>query len=742
MKRITNILILLFVATTAWGEATKEQIAYLDSLYKIAYYNYSTNEGLAYLDKLIEGSKKYGIRKYETSALQLKAGSYINLGYHNRIKELADSVSEAGMKETASKNTYYYIKFILSQSYSYQGKYKLSMNVAQELYDDSHGYETEEPDTNRNGQMRMPTKIVNRLNALSCLGTAEGYMGHYEKAIDYYNECIEITDKWPTLLAAERRDAFDGRMLASLKTRDSETKLRYAHEFEDYMQIYKKTKTDDLSADENYMMYEFYIHDAYVEIYTSTGELDKAEEHVASMRQILNVTKQAYDNLAGTFYSTMASYCMARNDYNSAFTYADSAAYYLHGYDSGAELEVLKIKLKANHMRRNYMRDYDIAQEVLTLGDSLAQETRNSSIDEISTLMGMDKLEMEAQEAEIKQNRRLAFIAIGAILLIASSIVYIQRQKRHSEKEKRKMLSEQNELLAREVEKQTRELREKNERITIQNGKLDEKNKIISESNREMTASINYAKRIQSAMLPDVEKLSEGKDLEGLFAFFSPRDIVSGDFYWAREHRDEILLACADCTGHGVPGAFMSMIGTTILNEICSHVDKIEPSEVLKVLDAQTIEFLSQKDDESVNDGMDMAFVTYNPKSMEMRYALARRPLYVVRNGEIKEIKGTKRSIGDRDDKSSKISFEGGEMKMERGDMVYMCSDGLADQFGDIDVEHPHGKRMKSAGLKQLLLRISKEPVENQKEAIGKALEEWMGECVQTDDVTLVGMRV
>lgn len=711
----------------------------IDSLYKQAYANYSSYSVLKTIDELVAEAKHFNDKRLEINALQLKVGSYFNLGMLDRVKELSDSVDVAGVK-TVMPQAYYYIKFVLSQAYSYQGKYKLSMNVAMELYDDSQGFESEEFSDDI-GTV-IPLKILNRLNALSCLATAEHCMGHYEEAIAYNEECLKITGRWPHKLYSERRDAMDGRMLSGLKIKDKERSLRYVQEFEEYLEEYKKIKGELKNEDENYEIYEYFIHDSYVNVYLEMGRLEEAENHVDKIKGIFSSIQQARDNIAGSYYVTMARYAMTVRNYGKALVFADSAAFYNRGFDSSAELDAMKMKLKANHGLRNFTTDYDIAQEILVLVDSMNREMTQSNIEELSTLLGMDKLKVEAQEAKMKQRTWMMSLVALAVFAIAGVVIATEVQKKRREREKRRMLAEQNEKLEQEVANQTRELREKNEEILTQNEILDEKNRIISESNREMTDSISYAKRIQSALLPDLKQYGGKYHLAGLYTVFLPRDIVSGDFYWAKERVDELMIACADCTGHGVPGAFMSMIGTTILNELSSTDNSIEPSEVLTKLDRQIIEALSNTNDSALNDGMDIALVAYNPASKTMKYALARRPLYVFRGGELIEIKGTKRSIGDRDEKSRELMFEGGEMQMQKGDMVFMFSDGIADQFGAADEEHPHGKRLKSVGLKKILQTAISLPLEQQRTSIKQAFKEWKGNCQQTDDVSLICIAI
>jgi serine phosphatase RsbU (regulator of sigma subunit) len=257
----------------------------------------------------------------------------------------------------------------------------------------------------------------------------------------------------------------------------------------------------------------------------------------------------------------------------------------------------------------------------------------------------------------------------------------------------------------------------------------------IELQNIEITDSINYAKRIQTSILPDINKLKE--TFKDAFILFHPRDIVSGDFYWFEKlEAEKFILVCADSTGHGVPGAFMSMIGSTLLQDIVSRKRISQPSVILKMLDQQIFATLNQNVELGVsNDGMDMVVCEFNPKTRHIRFASAMRPVIIVLDGESYYIKGNRLSVGGESviDKY----FDDQEYYLNEGDTIYMFSDGLPDQFGGED-----GKKMKIARLKRLIEQVSKLPMNEQKEAVSKFYFEWKGEHEQVDDILLMGVRV
>jgi serine phosphatase RsbU (regulator of sigma subunit)/streptogramin lyase len=257
----------------------------------------------------------------------------------------------------------------------------------------------------------------------------------------------------------------------------------------------------------------------------------------------------------------------------------------------------------------------------------------------------------------------------------------------------------------------------------------------IELQNIEITDSINYAKRIQTSILPDINKLKE--TFKDAFILFHPRDIVSGDFYWFDKlEEDKFILVCADSTGHGVPGAFMSMIGSTLLQDIVTRKRISKPSEILSLLDKQIFSTLNQNVELGVsNDGMDMVVCEFSISTRHIRFASAMRPVILVLDGEPFYIKGNRSSVGG--ESVIEKFFDDQEYYLKEGDTVYLFSDGLPDQFGG-----PNGKKMKIARLKRMIEQISKLPMEEQKKAMAKFYFDWKGSYDQVDDVLLMGVKV
>jgi ligand-binding sensor domain-containing protein/serine phosphatase RsbU (regulator of sigma subunit) len=252
----------------------------------------------------------------------------------------------------------------------------------------------------------------------------------------------------------------------------------------------------------------------------------------------------------------------------------------------------------------------------------------------------------------------------------------------------------------------------------------------LAEKNKDITDSIQYAKRIQDAILPpDVP-------FQNTFILFKPKDIVSGDFYWLLEKEDKEFIAAVDCTGHGVPGAFMSIIGHNMLNKIVKEYGILKPSEIMQHLDLEVSNTLRQEGETvTVRDGMDMCLISYHKNNSLLEYSGAYNPIYLIRNGELIETKGNRFAIGRSETSHEKI-FTNHEIKIKRGDTIYIFSDGYADQFGG-----ESGKKFKTAPMKELLLNLQDKSMEEQHSILDSTIEAWRGDIEQIDDILIIGRR-
>lgn len=269
---------------------------------------------------------------------------------------------------------------------------------------------------------------------------------------------------------------------------------------------------------------------------------------------------------------------------------------------------------------------------------------------------------------------------------------------------------------------------------------LDKKksNKVLSEKNRRITESINYAKRIQHAILIRDEEIRQ--ILPDSFIYFRPLNIVSGDFYWISKHGEKVVVAAIDCTGHGVPGAFMSLICNSILYETIMEKKILDPAEILSRLNTGIINLLRQDTDESDSmDGMELSLCVIDQKASKLEFAGAMNPGFVVKDGKVEVLEADVQTIGGMNyflEKSKEAKFTTTTLSLEKGMNLYLLSDGFTDQFGG-----PDNKKFNIKRFKQLLLDIQGKSMPEQKEAIEQALQEWMGQNDQLDDILIMGMR-
>jgi serine phosphatase RsbU (regulator of sigma subunit) len=285
-----------------------------------------------------------------------------------------------------------------------------------------------------------------------------------------------------------------------------------------------------------------------------------------------------------------------------------------------------------------------------------------------------------------------------------------------------------------EIMEKNEELQQQNEEIMAQRDEIEVQKTIIEVRTNEISQSIAYAKHIQNSILPTPNEVLSSFDSS--FVLYLPKDVVSGDFYWVHKHNDISLCAVADCTGHGVPGGFMSMLGTALLNEIHALNPESEPSERLELLRRKVIRSLHQDDPTAVTkDGMDISFLALNQSTLELSYASAFGKLLLIRDGEAIKLDSDRIAVGfsftnDR-------FFTTRKLQLQRGDTIYAMSDGIIDQLGGVD-----SKKLGSKRVSELLCKLSTVEFSKHKQKIEDFTLHWMGSYTQVDDILVMGIRV
>lgn len=277
-------------------------------------------------------------------------------------------------------------------------------------------------------------------------------------------------------------------------------------------------------------------------------------------------------------------------------------------------------------------------------------------------------------------------------------------------------------------------VRERTNEIATKNVRLQQQKSQILHQKTEIEDSINYAKRIQEAILPLQDEIA--KDIPDNFILFWPKDVVSGDFYWFAKQGDDLVFVCADYTGHGVPGAFMSMIGSDKLNVCVIEKGITSPDQILSFLNVGIKASLKQNDSKNATrDGMDAAILTINSKTKTVKYVGANRPLWSLVDGKLEELKATKAAIGGFTPIDQEFGLS--ELTYQPGVKYYMTTDGYPDQFGG-----GKDKKFKVKAMKDLLIEQHKLPMQQQLDIISTTMKEWMGDTEQVDDICVIGLSL
>ncbi|MBN2669046.1 MAG: tetratricopeptide repeat protein [Bacteroidales bacterium] len=490
----------------------------------------------------------------------------------------------------------------------------------------------------------------------------------------------------------------------------------------------------------------------------------------------IQMNKKDYAKALPNFEKALEIAQQTEDQYQIAVVITYLGMTYLHLHKYSKSIEYLKeaekitkengIKRELRIIYQNYsevydsLKNYKKALEYQRLFQKAVDDEYSAKnleiITEMQTKYETEKKEValelankENEKQQLKSERQMliiyGFLGVFIIIIIFSFIVYKQfKQIRKSNK----TLSEQK--IA--IEEANEELNQQNEEIMAQRDEIQSQKDHIEEIHKEVSDSIHYAERIQKAILPKVNDI-ENK-IGGRFILFKPKDIVSGDFYWMKHiEKSKLLIAtAADCTGHGVPGAFMSMLGIAFLNEIVNKPIVKSSGQVLDHLRQSVIQSLHQTGKEGeAQDGMDISLVAFNYETKLVQFSGANNPLYIIRKRELPaiesdkteesethilyEVKGDKMPIGIY--KKELVDFTTIELQMFEGDILYMFSDGYADQFGG-----PDGKKLKYKPFKRMLLENCEKPMEEQAKILDNAFIEWRGAIEQIDDVIIMGIKV
>jgi serine phosphatase RsbU (regulator of sigma subunit) len=548
-------------------------------------------------------------------------------------------------------------------------------------------------------QQETISESAGKANILNNIGTVYLNLNNNQKAEEYYLKAIEMHKKTGNI-------PFECIALSNLSSVYRNLK-RNDEAFKSAMkalELAKKMNEPELES-----MALMKVSDAYIKAgkYDSALYCSKRSSELSKMiGNYTNLSNQTavigYINMCQKKYREGEPYLLR------AYDMADSV-HDLYGvkFITGALAALYDSISDYKNALRFYKKYSEIKDTVLSAQNrsTLVKQELQTSFDKKENEL---KLEQAQQEKEIERQKLIKNgLVIGAILLLILLFLIFR-----------------NLVSSRRSEKQ----------LALQKKEVEEKKTIIEEKQQEIISSINYAKRIQSAVLTGNDVW--GRISKDHFIIFRPRDIVSGDFYWAHVlPNGRAVFALADCTGHGVPGGFMSMLGNSFLNELVVENKIFSAAAILNKLRDKVIKALDQQGSSDQKDGMDMALCVWNKMDNTLEFAGANNSLYIVREGTLTELAGDKMPIGKF--VVEETVFVSQTVQLQKGDGLYLCTDGLPDQFGG-----PKAKKFKYRQLEELLVNVSTLSPEEQKEKIDQAFLDWKGKQDQMDDVSLIGVRI
>ncbi|MCB8994379.1 MAG: tetratricopeptide repeat protein [Bacteroidales bacterium] len=443
--------------------------------------------------------------------------------------------------------------------------------------------------------------------------------------------------------------------------------------------------------------------------YSYIGNIKKARQYFEEWLSMADQIQDQDQQVA--IYISMGQLYRYEGRYDNAIDYLNRARAIASKINMKTHLQTIADNLsQVYELKGDYKLALDNYKISTQLNDTIKSEAGQKLISEMQVKYETDAKEKENQllrkdqvinESRLKQQRFAIYLFSFVILAIAFFVILLIRQNNQKKKA---------------------------------NAELAKRNALITEQKKEITDSIQYASRIQNAILPPPELIT--RLIPQHFIIYRPRDIVSGDYYWITEKGPKIYIMAADCTGHGVPGAFMSMLGVAFLNEIVSKHVEITANELLNELRKQVIESLHQTGREGENqDGMDVALYIIDRKEMKLEYSGANNSLFIFRGEEFIELKADKMPIGIH--RLADTSFTNYKIDIQKNDMIYSFSDGYPDQFGG-----PQGKKLMIKNFKKTLQEICDKPLSEQKQILDKTLDDWMAGTHQIDDILVMGVKI
>ena len=589
---------------------------------------------------------------------------------------------------------------------------------------------------------------------------------NYKEALSYFKKSLKIADSLNYTYAVGILNMNIGNIYEKLDTLEHNYKIVDS-------KLSSLSEADSLAK--SYYLVSLKIAKSFnekprmAEVYSNLGILDSVNA-ISYFKKSYAINKEI-GNIQGQWKDlfNIAKRLLALKKYEQSKTYSRKAFLLARKHklvnqlsDSEYQLAMIQYQLGDFSLAYNYLNRH------VLLKDSLDNIKMLSDFAELEKKWNYEKREKEnallkagndllVKDKELDEERlakqRIYLWASGIGLVLFSFLIFFILRGYKQKQKANRLLSKQKE----EIQEANEELNQQNEEIAAQRDEIEEQKDLVTEQkdeieeiHREVSESIDYAKRLQGAILPKQDLLK--KNLTDFFVLFMPKDKVSGDYYWWTEVNEQTIITAADCTGHGVPGAFMSMLGVSFLKEIVIKESVTKPSTILGKLRAEIIKTLDQKGIAGEQkDGMDMSLISIN-KSGHIQFSGANNPLYIVSKYDMLEQVSDAKILDEGheqilyDLKPDKMpiaiyekmdEFTNIDLHLKKGDTLYMFSDGYADQFGG-----PKGKKFKYKPFKRLILENSQKPMEEQMAILKQAFSDWRGNEEQVDDVVVIGLRI
>lgn len=719
---------------------TDSALSYEYDVIASEYSNINPDSGIVYANKSLASAKKIKKYEYQVDALKTLGVIYREKGEYNASLDRLHTALSIAQDHNLSGHYLEKIYSSLNLSFTEQGNYTAGIE---------YGFKALHEIEKKGDTLAMALANNNLANTYFQIKQYSKAMKHYTIALKYAEAIKHLYGQ--SLLAGNM-----GSVYYEMQKMDS-AKMFYDKGLALTQQI------NDIAG-------EGIIYCNLGSYYQKTNDNNKAIEYLFKAEKIFLEMKMQ-PNLADVYYNLATSYLYLK-DFGKSEKYAkqsleiaDKIESYPHKQQ--AHLALKNVFEKTNNTGQAYLhyKEYIAARDSIFNEENKKEQFKSELVYEYDKKKYSDSLNqvvaVKMQQKELSQERektetqrKFTYAAVAMCLLLLILALYIFKNYKDKQKAN-KIISEQK------------------DQVEIQNQEIEHQKSILEIRNKEVTDSINYAKHLQDAILPPESFMK--KFLPESFTLYKPKDIVAGDFYWMelisletgggrseKKNTDTgsselnlkrasnsdlqtpdselILIAAADCTGHGVPGAIVSVVCSNALNRTVKEFKIQDPGEILDKTRELVIETFEHSDpsrthaSKEVKDGMDISLCSINKKTNELKWSGANNPLWIIRDKKVIEYKPNKQPIGKVD---SPIPFITHSIQLQKNDQIYIFTDGFADQFGG-----EKGKKFKLANMKQLFLLHSHLPMNNQKDNITSTLESWQGNIEQVDDILVIGIKI